>query len=217
VRLGYYVAFIGAVISGLLLIIDLGRPLRFWHMLFESETGRPMFKYYSPISVGAWGLLLFGLFAFLAAVGSAADEGRIGWGRPLARGPVMTVIAIVGGILGFFLAGYTGVLLSVTNRPVWADSNWLGILFLISGASTAAALLALLGLLLLLLYACEPSDPAPRPTDIPTTAPVLPPPPSEPTPSEPSPSATPKHSKTPHPTPTNGDGGTMNPAARPVG
>src|SRR5256886_4053120 len=44
-----------------------------------------------------------------------------------------------------FLAGYTGVLLSVTNRPIWADSPWLGALFLASGASTAAAWLSLLG------------------------------------------------------------------------
>jgi protein NrfD len=49
-------------------------------------------------------------------------------------------------VLGFFLAGYTGVLLSVTNRPIWADTHWLGVLFLLSGASTAAALLILLGL-----------------------------------------------------------------------
>src|SRR5204862_2968523 len=41
-------------------------------------------------------------------------------------------------------AGYTGVLLSVSNRPVWADSSWLGLLFTLSGGSTAAAALVLL-------------------------------------------------------------------------
>ena len=51
-----------------------------------------------------------------------------------------------GGILGFFVAGYTGVLLSVTNRPLWADTDLLGLLFLFSAASTAAAALILLGL-----------------------------------------------------------------------
>src|SRR5256885_8549938 len=45
-----------------------------------------------------------------------------------------------------FIAGYTGVLLSVTNRPIWADSPWLGALFVASGASTGAAALILLGL-----------------------------------------------------------------------
>lgn len=145
VRLGYYVAFIGAVISGVLLILDLHRPLRFWHMLVESNTGQLMFKSWTPMSVGSWGLLLFGLFAGLAALAAAREEGRVGWGPGfvVANG-FRTIVALIGGVLGFFLAGYTGVLLSVTNRPVWADSPMLGALFLISAASTAAATLILL-------------------------------------------------------------------------
>ena len=145
IRLGYHVAFVGTIISGILLIVDLDRPLRFWHMLFASETGRLMFKYWSPMSVGAWGLLVFGLFAFLAVLGALHEDGRLRRGAALARGPLATAVAIGGGIMGLFLAGYTGVLLAVTNRPVWADSNWLGMLFLISAASTAAATLILLG------------------------------------------------------------------------
>jgi formate-dependent nitrite reductase membrane component NrfD len=43
-----------------------------------------------------------------------------------------------------FIAGYTGVLLSVTNQPVWADSQLLGALFLASAASTAIAVLLLI-------------------------------------------------------------------------
>src|SRR5574338_957288 len=146
VRLGYYIAFIGSVISGLLLIVDLGRPDRFWHMMIQSKTGQPMFKYWSPMSVGAWGLLFFGAFAFLAALGAAYAGGRLRWrlaGR-LTEPPISTIIALVGGFMGFFLAGYTGVLLSVSNRPVWADSSWLGILYLLSGASSAAAILIML-------------------------------------------------------------------------
>ena len=145
VRLGYYVAFIGAVLSGLLLILDLHRPLRFWHMLIESNTGQLMFKGWTPMSVGSWVLLLFGLFATLAAISAARDEGRIGWGPAalVGRG-FRSVVAVIGGLLGFFLAGYTGVLLSVSNRPVWADSPMLGMLFLFSAGSTAAATLILL-------------------------------------------------------------------------
>ena len=146
VRLGYYIAFIGVVISGILLIVDLGRPDRFWHMMIQNKTGRLMFKYWSPMSVGAWGLLLFGGFTFLAALGAAYEDGRLRWrmaGR-LAERPLSTIIAVAGGVMGFFLAGYTGVLLSVTNRPVWADSSWLGVLYLFSAASSAAAVLILL-------------------------------------------------------------------------
>jgi formate-dependent nitrite reductase membrane component NrfD len=146
VRLGYYVALIGAGVSGILLILDLHRPLRFWHMLIESNTGNLMLKAWSPMSIGSWGLLFFGLFAALAALSAAREEGRVRWGPTfLVASGFRTVVAIVGGFLGFFLAGYTGVLLSVSNRPVWADSPLLGMLFLISAASTAAATLILLG------------------------------------------------------------------------
>jgi formate-dependent nitrite reductase membrane component NrfD len=49
------------------------------------------------------------------------------------------------GLLGLFVAGYTGVLLSATNRPLWAD-NWLiGLLFLLSGISAGAAVMLLVG------------------------------------------------------------------------
>ena len=145
IRLGYYVAFAGAVISGALLTLDLNRPLRFWHMLIESNTGQLMFKAWSPMSVGSWGLFLFSIFAFLAAVGALAEEGfvprRLSF---LTTGKIGNLVAISGCLLGFFLAGYTGVLLSVTNRPIWADSSFLGLVFLLSGASTGAATLILL-------------------------------------------------------------------------
>jgi protein NrfD len=151
VRLGYYVAFIGVLISGFLLTIDLTRPLRFWHMLIENHTGRPMFKLWEPMSTGAWALLLFGLFAFLAALAALSEERpniRLLQSAPLrwlrGRGP-SAVVAVLGSIFGLYIAGYTGVLLAVTNRPIWADSQLLGLLFLVSAASTGPAALVLLG------------------------------------------------------------------------
>jgi formate-dependent nitrite reductase membrane component NrfD len=147
-RLGYLVAFPCTVICGLLLIVDLHKPLRFWHMLLQSETWRPMLKAWSPMSLGSWALLLFGGFAFISFLAALADDGLGRWPRlAVLRPPAIlgVLIAVVGGLLGFFLAGYTGVLLTVTNRPIWADTSMLGVLFLVSGASTAAALLALLG------------------------------------------------------------------------
>lgn len=146
VRLGFYVATIGAMVSGLLLTLDLTKPLRFWHMLVQSNTGAPMFKAWSPMSVGAWGLLLFGGVATLGALGALHEEGRLRWPAlaMLRRGPVAASVAVLAGVLGLFIAGYTGVLLSVTNRPIWADSTLVGVLFLFSGGSTAAASLLVL-------------------------------------------------------------------------
>jgi protein NrfD len=147
-RLAYYVAFPAVLVGGLLLILDLNRPERFWHMLIMSERGWPMFKAWSPMSIGSWGLAVFGGFAFLAFAGALAEDGRVRWRGParLRQGVLGALLAILGGLFGFFLAGYTGVLLAVTNRPVWADSPLLGILFLVSAASVSAALLILIAL-----------------------------------------------------------------------
>jgi protein NrfD len=150
-RLGYYVAFAGVLVSGFLLTVDLNRPERFWHMLIQSNTGKPMFKSWVPMSVGSWGLLFFGLFSFLGALGALSEERpssrllQSGPVRFLRRRGLRVAIASLGSLFGLFLAGYTGVLLAVTNRPIWADSTLLGLLFLVSGASTGAAALILLG------------------------------------------------------------------------
>ena len=135
------------MLSGLLLTVDLTRPERFWHMLIQSHTFRPMLKLYSPMSLGSWALLAFGGFSLLALLASLAEGGRLRW-RWLVRfrppAPLGSLVAVVGGLLAFFVAGYTGVLLAVTNRPIWSDTTLLGVNFLVSAASTSAALLILL-------------------------------------------------------------------------
>ena len=150
-HIGYYVAFPCVALSGLLLTVDLGKPMRFWHMLIESNTYRPMFKYWSPMSIGSWVLLTFGLFTFASFVGALAEDGRIPWPAlrklraPAAPG---LVVELLGGISGFYVASYTGVLLGVTNRPIWADTPLLGMLFVVSAASTSAALMTLVAQLM---------------------------------------------------------------------
>jgi protein NrfD len=154
-RLGYYIAFPCVVLSGLLLTLDLTRPLRFWHMLIERNTFGPMFKYWSPMSIGSWALLIFGFFSLLSFLGALADDDRVPlpalrrFQRPAFRrlrppSVLGSAIAVLGGIVGFYVAGYTGVLLSVTNRPIWSDTPLLGMLFVVSSASTSAALLILM-------------------------------------------------------------------------
>jgi protein NrfD len=146
-RLAYYVAFPATIASAILLTLDLGKPLRFWHMLFQSERWLPVVKPWSPMSLGSWALFAFGLFTLLSFVGALADSGRLPWPALRSLRPPHVVggmVAAAGGALGFLVAGYTGVLLSVTNRPIWSDTNLLGLMFLLSAASTSAALLALL-------------------------------------------------------------------------
>jgi formate-dependent nitrite reductase membrane component NrfD len=146
-HIGYYIAFPCVALSGLLLTVDLGKPMRFWHMLIESNTYRPMFKYWSPMSIGSWVLLTFGVFTLASFLGALAEDDRIPWPAfrklraPAAAG---LVVELLGGISGFYVASYTGVLLGVTNRPIWSDTPLLGMLFVVSAASTSAALMTLL-------------------------------------------------------------------------
>src|SRR5881396_4307310 len=83
VRLAYLIAFPLVCLCGLLLTVDLGRPERFWHMLVQSETFRPMIKTYSPMSSGAWVLLLFSGCAFLSFFAALSERAGPDW--PILR------------------------------------------------------------------------------------------------------------------------------------
>lgn len=148
-KAAYYLSAPLVAICGLLLVVDLTRPERFWHMIIQSNTWLPMFKYWSPMSVGAWALLLFGTFASASFVGALAEDGRFGLrrfsglARYLHEGPVGTIFQVIGCLFGFFIASYTGALLSASNQPFWSDSPLIGALFLASAASTGSAALLL--------------------------------------------------------------------------
>jgi len=141
VRAGRYLAFLAVLPGPLLLIVDLGRPERFHHML-------RVVKLRSPMSLGVWGLIAFSLTAFLNALRQAVEDGLLGRTNRLAR-LVRRLpdrgLAVASALPAFFLAGYTGVLLAATAVPLWArNALLLGPLFLCSALSSAAAALALL-------------------------------------------------------------------------
>src|SRR2546428_6213316 len=143
IRTGYALGFWGAIISGALLTLDLGRPLRFWHMLFQSERFPSlMFKSWSPISFGAWAILLFTACATLSMIGAWSEEGRVRTrgAQLLQSGTVLAkLVAGLGGLFGFFVAGYTGVPPSVAQPPIWALSPRLRAPFLAFRPSAGAA------------------------------------------------------------------------------
>jgi formate-dependent nitrite reductase membrane component NrfD len=111
-------------------------------MLVDTTPGQSglAFKYWSPMSVGSWALLVYGAFAFVSFL--EALEGGTGALTRLMAGGFGRVFHAVGAVLALFVASYTGVLLSVSNQPVWSDTWTLGGLFLASGLSGSAALLS---------------------------------------------------------------------------
>jgi polysulfide reductase chain C len=150
-RLGFYVALPATLICPILLTLDLKKPLAFWHMLVDTTPGEfgLNFNTRTPMSIGVWALLVASVFALVSFVDALARDGRLR--DPLVRrltalldGSIGKVWSVVGSALYLFIAGYTGVLLAVSNQPVWSDTWALGGLFLASGLSGSAALLLLL-------------------------------------------------------------------------
>ncbi len=151
-RLGFYVAFPAVIIiCPLLLTLDLTKPLRFWHMLVNTTPGNVglNFKPESPMSVGVWTLVVFSVLVVVSFVDALVRDGNLRFApasrlSALLEGNVGRIWHVVGSALGLFIAGYTGVLLAVSNQPIWSDSWALGGLFLASGLTGSAALLLLL-------------------------------------------------------------------------
>ena len=112
-KVAYPVALVLLLVDLGLLVLDLGDPLRFHHMLRVFKPG-------SPMSLGTWCLTIFSLPLTAAAGLSVLAE--FGWDFEWAR-----LGAVVVGLLpGFASAAYKGVLLSTNAQPGWKDARWLG-------------------------------------------------------------------------------------------
>jgi len=130
----------GAVLSPILLILDLGRPHLFLNML-------RVFKHRSAMSMGAWILSAFGA---CAVPGLIALELHI---HQVLPGTFDQLLRLVAGLLifgsaifGTLLATYTGVLIGATAIPAWfLHRTLLPIHFGTAGLGSAAAVLELLG------------------------------------------------------------------------
>lgn len=135
-----WIAAVGAVVSALLLISDLGRSSRFLNML-------RVFKLRSPMSVGAWTLALFGGASVAALVLSSIQSQLAASG---GGGGAVTVLATISSlaaaVLGSVLGTYTGVLIGATAIPAWFRHRvLLPAHFGIAGLGSSVALLQLLG------------------------------------------------------------------------
>ena len=76
----------------------------------------------SPMSIGTWGLTAFGIISALATgLQLLEDRSSRRGDRPgAARRAAGDVLALLGALSGFFVAGYTGVLLAATAVPLWS-------------------------------------------------------------------------------------------------
>ncbi|HEY8313400.1 MAG TPA: NrfD/PsrC family molybdoenzyme membrane anchor subunit [Candidatus Baltobacteraceae bacterium] len=120
-----YASLVLAAASPAILITHLGRPERFLNML-------RIVKFKSPMSMGVWGLTAFAGVAFLNAAAEFFGIRTRIFNAPQA-------------LLGAFVAGYTGVLLSATAIPLWAKGKYhIPAMCVCSGVAGACAFNALL-------------------------------------------------------------------------
>lgn len=149
-KVGYAIAFPLVLLCAVLLIVDLGQPQRFWELLAQPNPAWQLgwaitFKPSSPIQIGGFALAGFGFFSLLSLLDVWVEEGRLKFAplRAFYNTVPRKLYAALGVLFGFFVAGYTGVLLNTTAQPMWAETELIGPLFLISAASTGAAAIAL--------------------------------------------------------------------------
>jgi hypothetical protein len=110
----------GALASVALLVVDLGRPMRFLHML-------RVFKPTSPLSVGS-----YILSPFSALTTATAGLRVLGWFPVLRK-----LAAVASAVFGGPMTTYTAVLLSNTAVPAWHEAHE-AMPFLFAGSALAA-------------------------------------------------------------------------------
>lgn len=136
----YPVALVLLLADLICLVLDLGDPLRFHHML-------RVFKPSSPMSLGTWCLTVYSLF-LTAAVGVVAGV-AVGWlPADSAAAWWVRTLAVVGGLpFAFGSAAYKGVLFSTSAQPGWKDARWLGAYLMNSAVMLGGAELLLIAAL----------------------------------------------------------------------
>jgi hypothetical protein len=118
----------------LLLVVDLGDPWRFHHML-------RVFKPSSPMSLGVWSLTAFSLPLTVLALAVLVP-------RAWADLTWLRLTAIILGLLpALASAVYKGVLLSTSAQPGWKDARWLGACLTTSAPLLGGAVLLMLAVL----------------------------------------------------------------------
>lgn len=151
-RTAHLLAFPLMALGTLLLIVDLQRPERFWHMAVMNERFFPMFKPWSPMSVGTWLVILFTGFAFVSFLDALIARRLFhlgGWrsDRPLHGTPLGLVWSIVGALLGLAVGIYSGVLLTVGNMPGWGQTLMIPAVYVSTAMITGIAAVVLVQVL----------------------------------------------------------------------
>jgi len=127
-RTGAIIAPWPVLLGVILLVVDLGNPLRFWELLIRNGPGILMFNPTSVMSIGTWLLTIFVILSLLYAVLSIFSW-AFAWGDKLRQ-----AVGVVALPFALLVTVYSGVLLAATPNLLW-NSVFLPAVFSISALS----------------------------------------------------------------------------------
>lgn len=131
-----------ALLGVLVLVLDLGNQLWFWHLTVKFSPPFLVFYPLSPMSVGTWVLALWAAPGAGLIVLWLAESEVPGFVLLRRLVPLTEVLAWICFAFAPLLIAYTGVLLSNTNVTMWA-TVFLPALFVVSAVFTGTAAIRL--------------------------------------------------------------------------
>lgn len=116
-----------------------------WRNIFwlSDGTDRLLFRWWSATSLMSWMLLPFVVSALASGILALMATKPERWPSWLRSSLLRDMLIVPLALTGVAMAALPGMVLSDTSLPVWSDSSWWGLVFLLSSLSMAAALLAL--------------------------------------------------------------------------
>lgn len=136
-RVGGILAPWPVLLGVLLLVVDLGNPLRFWEFVLRADLSLPLLNYLpgSVMSTGTWLLVIFSIVS-LCYCALSLIRWPFAWDEKVRR-----AIGVIGLPFGLLVTIYTGVLIAGTAIPLW-NTPMLPVLFV--GSAILAGLAAII-------------------------------------------------------------------------
>lgn len=144
------------ILGVLLLVVDLGNPLRFWEMILRRGEGFLMFNPTSTMSIGTWLLTIFVIVALAYLVVSIIAI-------PFRGAEILSkIVGVIGLPFALLVTIYTGVLIAATAEPLW-NTPLLPVVFVCSAMATGiASVVFFLALYQLLKKSAQEDSPVPK-------------------------------------------------------
>ncbi|MDQ0252875.1 formate-dependent nitrite reductase membrane component NrfD [Evansella vedderi] len=149
----YYITMALLPVYGLLLILKLEHKERFINVLWQIRDGTIMLNLQSPMSLGAWVMNVFGVFALVGFLYALKKDNllQFSWAQKLYHlatwlheGPIAKVFLSIGAFFSAWFGVYLGILVTTSHLPAWNATPFIPTLWMISAVITGVSVVILL-------------------------------------------------------------------------